>query len=380
MGQLMERLGGVPSPTDLLDEDARSAVRTTLPWLEVLLCSLVALNSLLPVVAVLRYQHIRRHNMYIFLAGMATSDICVALSTLTAVALQQLVAAPPPALCVFISYVRLAANTASMLGLLALTGDRSAAVLRPLRHRVHMSAQRARRLAPLCWLAGGVQSALLALAQSQRLPPAGRCDAFSALHPAVLMVSTFSTDVIVLGIIGLNLTVICVSLHHRRRLLAGSQRSGKPPPRAARNVHLRSYVAVLKLVLLFLALVLPFQAALHWYLFAPGHCTAVVFVVTGVMRQVYHIFNGWVFGLWCAELRRAYLHILCRRPLSPSETSGSRVTVRRSEQASSGSDAESKAGRGSQLVANGAGQTLVPPPPPPALSQTPDLVPRPTPV
>ena len=371
MGQLMERLGSVPSPTDLLNDDMRGNFKQTMPWMEVALCLLVALNSLLPVVAVLRYQHIRRHNMYIFLAGMAASDICVAVSTLVSVGLQHLMTLPPPALCVAISYIRLAANTASMLGLLALTGDRSAAVLRPLRHRVHMSAQRARRLAPLCWLAGGVQSALLALAQSERLPTDGRCDAFSALHPAVLIVSAFTTDVIVLAIIGLNVAVICVALHHRRRLLAGSQRAGKPPPRAARNVHLHSYLAVLKLVLLFLALVVPFQVALHWYLFTPCQHTALVFVVTGVMRQVYHIFNGWVFGLWCSELRRAYLHILCRRPLSPLETSGSRITVRRSEQASSGSEAEP---RGRHSASNGNGHTVRAP----STSKPPDLVCKPT--
>lgn len=332
MEQLLQRLDNTSTPTDVLDPRTRAEVHLFGIWFEMVLCVMVVLNSALPVIALLRYQNIRRHNMYIFLAGMATSDICVGVTTLASTVLNRVSAPLPPVVCVALAYCRLAASSASMLGLLALTADRCVAVLHPLRHRVHMSARRARRLAPLCWAAGALQALILAavLTRPSSMPKRGVCDVFSALQPMAMVVTAFSTDLIVLLIVSLNVAVICTALHHRRRLLADRQHPAKARRRTTRSVHLHSYAAVLKLVLLFLVLVLPFQVALHVYLFVPGHGAALWFVITGLMRQCYHVFNGWVFGVWCAQLRRVYLHLLCCRPLYKPDTSLSLLTIRRS--------------------------------------------------
>ncbi|XP_051938005.1 trace amine-associated receptor 13c-like [Hippocampus zosterae] len=279
-----------------------------------LTCALTVLLNLLLITSISHFRQLRTPTNLLLLS-LAVCDLLVGLLVWPGeIRLKAGCWPHGAAACALYNLLSFAVTSASVGNMVLLSADRYAAVCRPLRYRLHVTARRIRLCVCLCWLCSLLLSSVLTAERparpGERAPCYGECAI--RMGRAASVSDLLLTFVLPLGVMAaLHGRVFAAAAAQARALrsrVAGGRRS---LPTGAKKSELKAARTLGILVLVFLACFCPYYcvtlAAGDW----PGASLAL---------DVYYLnscLNPLIYARFYPWFRRAVKHVVTLRVLRP---------------------------------------------------------------
>ncbi|XP_037071099.1 melanocyte-stimulating hormone receptor-like [Pollicipes pollicipes] len=152
--------------------------------LEVTIGLVVAVNSAVPVVAILRRRQLRESTMYRLLASMASAQALVGVTSALLGTLKLLQMSPPDWACATLLFLRSAVGASTVVALLALSLERYVTVVHGLRYFDIITDRQRRLLLAASWLVAALLWIFgMALHRAFGADDDGVCDHWESIPP-----------------------------------------------------------------------------------------------------------------------------------------------------------------------------------------------------
>ena len=269
---------------------------------------LVAANSSVAALAIVSSRQLRSRIMFQTIANHAAIETVMGLLMVVA-GLPQLLGVPaPPAFCGILFAAVPALVLASMMALACLTLERYVAVIHGLRYFQLMTLCRRRGLLLLPWLTTAAGAAFCS-AVLLNVPSSSESCSIDDV-PRVIFLVMDSVDLLLcLFIVAINTLVLLEAARHRGDIQRQMQQVNAAAAKYADKYH--SYKAIIIVVGLYIAFLVPNDFASIIAFFSDSELSRNVKAVTIVLRRIMFIFDGWMFGFFCTEMRARYRQIFC---------------------------------------------------------------------